>query len=889
MPADLAKIALLNRLYKLRRDSRRLSASIITTYSINLPFYEDVVLRHLQAAGSRLNVVLVDAGELSKSFLVESTCPRRAGREYLLLPMRAAGAFHPKIIALFSDEGMRIAVGSHNLTEAGYGGNGEISAMFGFERQPAPLNISQPTTDYLIRCAGELAPGDMALSRRLADRLLLQSRRGADADDDVTFTGTTPGAGMLLDTAFNREEIAAARRILVLGPYFDDGLRFLAELRKRAPRAELVVGLQPEYAIMRRPDRLPVRTRLCNAAAVSARESQYFIHAKAIVLETEKQAVVAIGSANPSGPAWLGSTSTGNFEAVIAMRREAARKAIHALAIDRLWDAPAISKQQLRQIEARSRMETELDQTTVAAATVHGLWKEGWVEAQLEEPTRKIYAIRTVAGAASANLQFKGGTFTNGVLRFAAPQAGVFAVDFGERRAPILVIASSVAELSRTLVSAAAGRLIDELGRLGDGTTPGEELLNLCERVLLQPDEDKESKVRSHGRRSGADSDGQPPDTRGPRGISIHDIGRKSRRGVNVSLDISAIITLLLKELEVPTTDKADPTPEEDENTGEGTPEDEKPGDEAERARRAQWEDIVRAIRPRVRRLLNRLADRIEEDHPARWKYERVLVLLALLKRLRRYHPGATIPFTGRPERLVDEEQLRDALKLAMHCYFARDSGVVSALEVMGGVDTEYEIIGRALLLWVAYESGVDVAQPLSFNIDREELRAIQADRTDALIASIAASASPETIERARREIFDRGAWAERCDGTEKIDPWFKRHARIGQAIQSALISSRPSSLPVISRPPSLQDIVVWKSEPGWPRFPEMISGRTVHLADVGDAEPLKIAQQFVQAVDVDALGIRASFNPFQSLAAQQAPSTRSTFKPSSHPRLPRR
>jgi hypothetical protein len=148
-------------------------------------------------------------------------------------------------------------------------------------------------------------------------------------------------------------------------------------------------------------------------------------------------------------------------------------------------------------------------------------------------------------------------------------------------------------------------------------------------------------------------------------------------------------------------------------------------------------------------------------------------------------------------------------------------SGVVSALEVMGGVDTEYEIIGRSLLLWVAYESGVDVAQPLNFNIDREELRAIQADRTDALIASIAACASPETIERAQREIFDRGAWAERCDSTEKIDPWFKRHARIGQAIQNALISSQPSCLPVISRPPSLQDIVVWKSEPAWPRFPE--------------------------------------------------------------------
>jgi hypothetical protein len=102
----------------------------------------------------------------------------------------------------------------------------------------------------------------------------------------------------------------------------------------------------------------------------------------------------------------------------------------------------------LREIEARSRTKAKVDQTTVVAATVPGLWKEGWVEAQLEEPTRKIYAIRTVAGAVSANLELKTGTFKNGVLRFAAPEAGVFAVDFGERRAPILVIASSVAELS---------------------------------------------------------------------------------------------------------------------------------------------------------------------------------------------------------------------------------------------------------------------------------------------------------------------------------------------------------------------------------------------------------------------------------------------------------
>lgn len=91
----VAKIALLERLYKLRRERRRFVASFITTYSVNLPFYESVVLRHLEAAGSRLNVVLVDAQELAKCFVAESTRPQRAGLDYVLLPVRTGGAFHP--------------------------------------------------------------------------------------------------------------------------------------------------------------------------------------------------------------------------------------------------------------------------------------------------------------------------------------------------------------------------------------------------------------------------------------------------------------------------------------------------------------------------------------------------------------------------------------------------------------------------------------------------------------------------------------------------------------------------------------------------------------------------------------------------------------------------
>ncbi len=89
-----------------------------------------------------------------------------------------------------------------------------------------------------------------------------------------------------------------------------------------------------------------------------------------------------------------------------------------------------------------------------------------------------------------------------------------------------------------------------------------------------------------------------------------------------------------------------------------------------------------------------------------------------------------------------------------------------------------------------------------------------------------------------------------------RADAWFQRHAKIGKAIQRALAAGRPARLPVVSRAPAIQDIVVWKQEPGGPRFPEVVTGRVVHLADVGDEEPIRIAQQFVQPVDTAGLGI---------------------------------
>jgi hypothetical protein len=195
---------------------------------------------------------------------------------------------------------------------------------------------------------------------------------------------------------------------------------------------------------------------------------------------------------------------------------------------------------------------------------------------------------------------------------------------------------------------------------------------------------------------------------------------------------------------------------------------------------------------------------------------------------------------------------------MAMRCWFTRDIGIVGVLDRAGGVETEHDVIGRALLLWAAYEAGTDVVEPSSLNIEPDELRAIQCDRTDALIAAIAASASPGVLERARRELFDRGEWHEPRDGLGRLEKWFNRHSQLGLKLQKAISSKRPACLPVTMATPSIRDILVWKAEPGWPRLPQLISGRTIHLSDVGDVAPVRVTQQFVQVVDIKSLGLDA-------------------------------
>ena len=75
MPGDIASTSLLEHI-----SESGFRSSVFTTYSCYFPFYEEVVLRRLMAAGCVHNVLLVDATRCAEAFAVEEDRGRQADR-----------------------------------------------------------------------------------------------------------------------------------------------------------------------------------------------------------------------------------------------------------------------------------------------------------------------------------------------------------------------------------------------------------------------------------------------------------------------------------------------------------------------------------------------------------------------------------------------------------------------------------------------------------------------------------------------------------------------------------------------------------------------------------------------------------------------------------------
>ncbi len=297
---------------------------VALTYSLDLPFFEYMLFAPLYNGGCRNVAVLCDPGQ-HETALQDVPALEDLGQRYVCLPITAArAAFHPKLLLLTSEREGLLLLGSGNLTRSGLTHNQEVWTRFNYaDNSPNEFArvACRETFDYLSRLAE--SEGNPLLQERLQQLwqttgwLRREPIHPEDANCWPLHNLDRPIMDQLVELWAERDGSAVLEAIIV-SPYFDKGaLAFAALLERLRPETVSLItereapGLDPEV-LRRLMDEHGTRLS-SKRLELGARR----LHAKALVLRTERGSWLLTGSPNFSRPALLRSARDGNAELAV--------------------------------------------------------------------------------------------------------------------------------------------------------------------------------------------------------------------------------------------------------------------------------------------------------------------------------------------------------------------------------------------------------------------------------------------------------------------------------------------------------------------------------------------------------------------------------------------
>ncbi len=365
-------------------------ASLITTFNAYLPFYEDVVLRHLMGSGIRHNVLMMDAAQAALA--VDRHPPRSAGRFYTLAPIKVAGAFHPKVVFLVGKKKGTLLVGSHNLTLSGFGYNREMTNVIlckGEDDAEGAALISsawQFILDWAESQSEALPAHIIDMVKKVQDFApWLQNNVGTLSDScRVLSAGSNaPALWQQLTEFIGTESI---QRVTVNGAFFDSNLSFVERVRDELSPKELLVGIDPETV------QIPVDKKLSgvsfhNCSRLGATENDNkpgYLHAKSILIERDDgENVLAVGSANPSYQAWLAPGITQNVEMMIARKGAEAKEVAEELGLLTIASMDEIGETDWQKISENWERDDQSDQSVESVQVIIALTSDSDIKFKL--------------------------------------------------------------------------------------------------------------------------------------------------------------------------------------------------------------------------------------------------------------------------------------------------------------------------------------------------------------------------------------------------------------------------------------------------------------------------------------------------------------------------
>lgn len=712
-------------------------ASLITTFNAYLPFYEDVVLRKLINAGIRHNVLMMDSAQYAVA--METDPPRMAGRRYTLIPVRINGAFHPKLIFLVGKNKGLVIIGSHNMTLAGFGFNRELTNVIRVQGEAdgqgkaLAWQVWQEIGQWL-RLAADYVPEHLIqMGYRVKDFAPWLEETKADAESALQVLAGRPGAEQLW-TQLSALVSGSVRHVIVAGAFFDQGLEFVAKVQRDLKPEQMYLAVEPKtVSLPSKAQNLPgVAVVRANALGTvdkdEARAAGGYLHAKGIFIESDDgNSVFATGSANPSRPAWLAHTESGNVELVLARVGETAVSLAKELGFYDAMQMPTLSASDWEEVKNH---QADFDQKTRSFLTTGiALAEDNEILIQCEAFSGIAYTHILLLDeehlelAHTDDLQPRDG---NLVLEqspdIIAKAAYLRCMEGDTVKADFLIHhARLIEEQARTGVQK---KFREALASLQTDTPDLETLIRCVDKIIFSESREihraavRTANVKAKELEAEQDAEGTLATD-----ITETKKGRKAHRLLHTS-DFTCLLDTLIYHLRIDDT-RFEELDQHQRNEEEQIGADDEGTTPPEDYRGIEPEKLLKICHSKVKTLVNRMGAQLSAFSEGRQSLEKVLVrlvgVLAVLRQLRRC--DGKVPWVPRGKTTVPQKERKRLLKEAMRLFEGETS--LLHLKNLGEAFAESDDIARlkGLLVWLAWDCDVTFRIKKVFMESREELQ----------------------------------------------------------------------------------------------------------------------------------------------------------------------
>jgi len=842
--------------------------SVMTTYTAYLPFYENVVLRRLLASGCRYNVLLVDSRDLAYSLQDSTRMPRLAGRNYVLAPMQAKRAFHPKILMLLGEHNARILVGSHNTTLCGFGYNRELTTRIDLDRgfkgehrgffQEAWKTLEEWTNfqrDYL---PSKLVNAILRIGIERHPWLRGNDGQGAD----TLFLSSFPeGESLWEKTRVYLPE--TVENIIILGPFFDKEGEFIKRLYEDLKPLRIAIGLDTHSENIRlcKQEGLPSEVSfhevsdLIKGSMKQRQQKPGYLHAKAIFFDAPgEQSVLLTGSANPSSPAWLGSSDKRNAEAVVVHRGKEARKVAEALELLQIPSLPAIKS---------SEMERLYVKTTEQSGSSSTSSKRQLVAEIIEEGILIPFGSISREDVANCCVFFENQKFLDDVPLYELKNGLLIKVEEKTEFVTRLVLTLSdgttyhlfihnPVAVSKLSVTSRQQKFQDALDSLDTDSPDFQTLFRITSELIFDNPNKEEAETKGTKKVAPDQSKTKEEASIGPLSVSIKETKHQQRRRRELHhSDLAFVIDALIYNLGVGLNNAAEKIGDQ------GLSEEEQIGQEDESslsyASENKKDSLLKICHGKIGTLVNRMCRRlndVEADTPQVIKVvDQLLAILAVLREVRAN--DLKLQHVIGEDTLVPFKERKKLLEASLKALFGDKKNLFGMTAQLFKEDPENDMAPLlGLIIWLTWDCGVNVRNLRSIPIYEHEARreallelsklfaiAIRAGNFEKAFKEAKHSAWRVCQEEARREMMN---WM------QSYEQWAKKIAKLS--------TLHLDSLPWVRAESGRVGIALKEKKP---KMRVILSdcNKNVHLAEFGRAnDEIVFERSTVKAIPLPTL-----------------------------------